>query len=259
VKELAAENPGLCVITSRLPVTDVAGRAGVEAVDLEELPPAAGAELLRRLGVNGPEKELQAAAVECRGHGLALTLLGTYLRDVLDSDVRRRREAAVLDPEIEGGGHARHVMAAYERWFGPGPERQVLYLLGLFDRPAEAAAIAALRAAPEIPGLTEGIGSGDEKAWKLALARLRQARLVAPAEGGDAGGEGALDAHPLVREHFGERLRQTAPEAWRAGNDRLYNHYRRAAPEYPETLEALLPLYAAVGPGLPGGAGAGGV
>lgn len=177
---------------------------------------------------------------------MALTLLGTYLRDVCGGDVHRRREAMLLDEAIEGGKHARKVMASYETWFGPSPELQILHLLGLFDRPAAAAAITALRAKPEIPGLTAGIGAGEEKAWRLALADLRKARLVAPAERADAFGQGALDAHPLVREHFGERLRQAAPEAWRAGNERLYEHYRRAAPEYPETLEAMLPLYAAV-------------
>lgn len=246
VKELAAENPGLCVVTSRLAVTDVAGRAEVEAVDLEKLPPAAGAELLKRLGVKkGADKELRAASEELGGHGLALTLLGTYLRDICGGDVRRREEAAVLDPTIEGGDHAKNVMASYERWFGAGAELQVLRLLGLFDRPADAKALAALRAAPEISGLTEGIGPGEDKAWNLALARLRQARLVAPAEGDDARDTGALDAHPLVREHFGDRLRQAAA-AWRAGNQRLYEHYRRVAPDQPETLEAMLPLYAAV-------------
>jgi tetratricopeptide (TPR) repeat protein len=246
VKELAAENPGLCVITTRLAVADIAGRAETEAVDLEKLPAAAGAELLKRLGVEGSDKDLRAASEELRGHGLALTLLGTYLRDVYGGDVRKRREAAVLDEEIEGGEQARQVMASYENWFGPGAEVKVLLLLGLFDRPAQAAALGALRAAPEIPGLTEGIGVGEERAWKLALARLRQARLLAPAESGDTHDTGALDAHPLVREHFGERLRQTAPEAWRAGNERLYEHYQKVAPEYPETLEAMLPLYAAV-------------
>ena len=247
VKELAAENPGLCVITTRLAVADIAGRAETEAVDLEKLPAEAGAELLRRLGVKkGLEKELQAASEEVGGHGLALTLLGTFLRDVCGGDVRRRGEAVVLDEAIEGGAQARQVMASYESWLGPGTEVQVLHLLGLFDRPAKAEALAALRAEPEIAGLTTGIGEGEEKAWNLALARLRQARLVAPTEGGDAHDKGALDTHPLVREHFGERLRQAAPEAWQAGNERLYDHYRRVAPEYPETLEAMLPLYAAV-------------
>jgi tetratricopeptide (TPR) repeat protein len=248
IRELAADNPGLCVLTTRLEVADVAGRAGTESVDLEKLPPDAGAELLRRLGVKGPEKELRATSQELAGHGLALTLLGTYLRDICEGDVRQRGEAAVLDETvgIEGSGHARNVMSAYETWFGPGPEVQVLRLLGLFDRPAEPAALEALRKVPEIPGLTGGIGAGEDKVWKAALARLRQARLVAPAESENLGSGESLDSHPLVREHFGERLRKTNPEAWREGNARLYEHYRQVAPELPDTLEAMLPLYAAV-------------
>ena len=137
MRELALQNPGLCVITTRVKVADVAGRSGVQSVDLEQLLPEAGAELLKKLGVKGPDKELREASEEFGGHGLALSLLGTYLRDVCDGDVRRRREVPLLDEDIEQGVHARSVMARYEAWLGPS-EREVLRLVGLFDRPAEA-------------------------------------------------------------------------------------------------------------------------
>jgi hypothetical protein len=241
VRELGAKNPGLCVITTRVPVADVAGRTGVSVVDLEELPPSAGAELLRRLEVKGPEKELEKTSEEFGGHGLALTLLGTYLRDVCDGDVRRRREVPLLDERTEQGGHARRVMQSYETWLGPSPDLRLLYLMGLFDRPAEAAALASLRAEPTIPALTDGLGAGDDACWRQALARLRKARLLAADDG-----TGVVDAHPLVREYFEERLRASRGEAWRAGHERLYEHFKQAAPELPETMEAMLPLYAAV-------------
>jgi len=255
VRNLAADNPGLCVVTTRLEVADIAGKAGTDSVDLEKLPPEAGADLLRKLGVEGTEDRLRTASEELRGHALALSLLGTYLRDICDGDIRRRGEAAVLDETIgiEGSDHAKKVMAAYESWFAAGPgkgvETRVLHLLGLFNRPAEPEALDALRKTPEIPGLTEGLGAENDKAWKAALSRLRQARLVAPAESAETGnpvdGE-ALDTHPLVREYFGERLHEANPKAWREGNDRLYDHYRHSAPEHPDTLEAMLPLYTAV-------------
>ncbi|MCP3963500.1 MAG: hypothetical protein GY719_37165 [bacterium] len=238
LKELAAQNPGLCVITTRLGVADVAGRAGAASVDLDRLPPAAGADLLRRLGVEGSQTELEEASAEYDGHALALALLGAYLRDVCGGDVRRRQEVALLGDEIEQGGHARRVLTSYEAWF-EGPELQILRLMGLFDRSADPGAIEALRREPQIPGLTDNLGG--EARWRQALARLRLARLLAPADAA-----GGLDAHPLVREHFGERLRDEDPEAWRAGHDRLYEHYRQAADELPETLDAMMPLYAAV-------------
>src|SRR6266436_5079414 len=53
LRELAAFNPGLCLITTRLPVADLADHAGTSALrrDLEQLSSNAGAKLLRALGV----------------------------------------------------------------------------------------------------------------------------------------------------------------------------------------------------------------
>ena len=83
LRELAAFNPGLCVITTRLPVTDIADQKGSSASrrDLEHLSREAGAQLLRALGVKGQETELRSASDEISGHCLALTLLGSYLTD----------------------------------------------------------------------------------------------------------------------------------------------------------------------------------
>ncbi len=150
VRDLAASNSGLCLITSRLSVSDILGRAGVVQITLEALPESAGAELLQRLGVIGTEVELRQTAKEFGGHALALTLLGSYLRDVCGGDVRRRHEVSLLDEEIEGEDHAHSVLTSYEMWLGPGSEIEVLYLLGLFDRAAEAAALTALRMPPSM-------------------------------------------------------------------------------------------------------------
>src|SRR6266446_5456426 len=58
LRELAAFNTGLCLITTRLPVTDVADHEGTSALrlDLEHLSSDAGAKLLRALGAKGHEE-----------------------------------------------------------------------------------------------------------------------------------------------------------------------------------------------------------
>jgi hypothetical protein len=83
--ELAAFNKGLCVITTRLPVADIADHEGTSALrrDLEQLSSEAGARLLKALGVKGHEAELRSASDDFGGHCLALTLLGSYLTDAL--------------------------------------------------------------------------------------------------------------------------------------------------------------------------------
>ena len=154
LRELAAFNTGLCVITTRLPVADLADheRRSARRRDLEQLSRDAGAKLLRALGVKGHEAELRSASDEFSGHCLALTLLGSYLTDAYNGDIRCRKEvSARLAHDVRQGVHARKVMESYQTWFGEGPELSVLRLLGLFDRPADEKAIGALLKSPAIP------------------------------------------------------------------------------------------------------------
>src|SRR6201985_2640118 len=78
LRELAAFNTGLCVITTRTPVADIADheRSSAQRRELEQLSSDAGAQLLRALSVKGDEEDLRAASDEFDGHCLALTLLG---------------------------------------------------------------------------------------------------------------------------------------------------------------------------------------
>jgi Protein kinase domain/NACHT domain len=94
LRELAAFNAGLCVITTRMPVADIADHEGTSALrrDLEQLSSEAGAKLLRALGIEGHEPELRESSAEFNGHCLALTLLGSYLTDAYNGDIRCRKE-----------------------------------------------------------------------------------------------------------------------------------------------------------------------
>ena len=94
LRELAAFNTGLCVITTRTAVADIADHERTSALrrSLEQLSSDAGAKLLRALGVKGREAELHSASEDFSGHCLALTLLGSYLTDAYNGDIRRRGE-----------------------------------------------------------------------------------------------------------------------------------------------------------------------
>jgi hypothetical protein len=137
---LAEFNTGLCVITTRTPVVDIADheRTSTRRRELEQLSNDAGAKLLQALGVKGHEAELRKASDEFRGHCLALTLLGSYLAGAYDGEIRYRNEvSARLAHDERQGAHARKVMESYQSWLREGPELAVLRMLGLFDRPAD--------------------------------------------------------------------------------------------------------------------------
>ena len=246
LRELAAFNTGLCVITTRLPIADIADheRTSAPRRDLEHLSSDAGAKLLRALGVKGDEAELRSASDEFGGHCLALTLLGSYLTDAYNGDIRCRKEVSEhLSHDVRQGVHARKVMESYQTWFGEGPELSVLRMLGLFDRPADEKALEALLKSPAIPGLTESLTDLSPSEWRTILARLRRARLLA---GEDPHNPGHLDTHPLVREYFGEQLRSQRTEAWKECNRRLYHYYRTLAPQLPDSFREMEPLFLAV-------------
>ncbi len=246
LRELAAFNMGLCVITTRIPVADLSDHERSSALrrDLEHLSCHAGAQLLRALGVKGDEAELRNASDEFSGHCLALTLLGSYLTDAYNGDIRSRNEVSGhLAHDVRQGAHARKVMKSYQTWFGEGPEVSVLRMLGLFDRPAEGKAMAALLKPPAIPGLTESLTNLSPTEWRTILARLRRARLLA---GEDPHNPGYADTHPLVREYYGEQLRGQRSEAWQECNQRLFNYYRTLAPLLPDSFAEMEPLFLAV-------------
>jgi serine/threonine protein kinase len=246
LRELAAFNTGLCVITTRTPVADIADHERTSALrcDLDQLSSDAGAKLLRALGVNGGEAELRSASDEISGHCLALTLLGSYLTDAYRGDIHCRSEVlGHLAKDQRQGIHARRVMESYQSWLGEGPELAVLRMLGLFNRPADQTALEALLKRPAIADLTETLADFSSTTWRTILAKLRRARLIA---GEDPHNPGSLDAHPLVREYFGEQLRSQQRDAWMECNRRLYHYYQTLAPQLPTSFREMEPLFLAV-------------
>ena len=251
LKGLAQRNAGLCVVTTRESVTNLASFRGTTAPEweLERLDKTAGVALLKSLGVAGSAKELEDVIEEVKGHALTLNLLGTYLRDAHGGDVRKKDLVKLEEADLEErGGHAFRVIAAYENWLGgekAAGERQLtlLRLLGLFDRPADRGCIEALRRDPVIPGLTDPLIGTSDAQWNLAVTRLADRKLLSKRD------DGALDAHPLVREYFAKQLREKNEEAWHAAHGRLFEHLRDTTEHRPDTLEGLHPLYQAVAHG----------
>jgi hypothetical protein len=246
LRRLARESNGLCLITTREPVPDLAGRSGVVTRDLEEINTPAGRALLRTARVVGSDTELEALANRFGPHALAITLLGVYL---YEQQGHGTGPAKVLE-QLPGSKPIDRVLAGFEQWFGESPEREALRLLAFFDRPADNGCLSALRTAPPIPGLTDHLSNLDEAGWNRVLDRLEKLRLIHVQR--SKSGKYSIDAHPLLREHFAQMLK--VGDAWREGHRRLYEHLSASTKEGDQpTLEDLQPLYQAVAHGCQAG------
>jgi hypothetical protein len=253
--EALAKRPGqaLCLASSRLPVPECGITDGpyFRQRPLNLLAPAGARQLLENRGVTGTADELAKLSERCGHHPLALALAAefchTYLQDSAAEFLKR-------DWQPQPKGHAATVMG----WFDAAlaDEHQVLdremaRILGLFDRPAPWGALMALKEVDPIPGLSVALHEASESALLESLARLSQWGLL---DADLTRQQPDLDAHPLVREHFGELLAEQDRAAWRAAHNVLFDWFCGVPEkECPDTLEELEPLYRAVGHGCKAG------
>jgi tetratricopeptide (TPR) repeat protein len=263
LKGLAASSHGLCLVTTRYSIPDLRAfwQTTAPEHELRRLSKAAGVSLLRKLGVmTGSEGEFEHLVEEVNGHALTLQIMGGFLKKAFHGDIRCRDRVRFdkADAKVQGG-HAFRAMAAYVKWMaGESDEARrelaILRLMGLFDRPGTGDCVAALLKTPAIAGLTEPLVGLAEEDWNFSLDALQSAKLLTVHRAPGSGALVALDAHPLLREYFGQRLRETHPEAWRAAHRRLYQHLCATTKDKPEpSLEDLQPLYQAVAQGCQAG------
>ncbi len=252
VTELAKSNNGLCVITTRENVAEIDRYpATCKQINLEQISEEAGSALLRVRRVQGSEEELQRLSRAFGNHALAINLLAEYLRQFEGHPAKKGFAVPDLNVPEAKGRHARRLMEAFAQQFGNGADLEFLQILGLFNRPAPQAAIDAVIKAPAISGLTDHLARCTEAEWLRLLQKLREVKLLAREY---KHRPETLDCHPLVREHFGEKLRQQNPAAWKEAHNRLYEYYKNLpAKELPDTLEEMEPLFAAVAHGCQAG------
>jgi hypothetical protein len=115
---LAQRNPGLCLVSSRQPLSDFlsGNETPTRQHDLGELPLACAIALLQKMQIIGTEEELKEAAEDYFCHALSLIVLGRFLF-VKGGDIRIRKqiplERANDNRKQPTTRNAWHVLEAY--------------------------------------------------------------------------------------------------------------------------------------------------
>lgn len=246
------QDSSLVVITSRLGLTDLARwkNSSVQILNLKQLSLRAGADLLVDRGVKGTRAGLLLLVKEVDGHALALTLVAGVLMRCHGGKLSAQPSKKMLfysTKETDDGiyGHARRVLRSIEsEWLSDHPvHSSIMYIVGLFDRPAESSLIATLRTSPSLGGIEPAQLASDHE-YADALFELREIGLILP-----AGREeyGTLDAHPLVREWFAEQYKLSNLNGWKNANAVIFLALSRTniTSEHP-TLEQMAPLFQSI-------------
>jgi len=244
ITDLAKYNEGLCIITTseRIPELDRYTKKSKQN-NLERISDEAGRKLLELRGMRGSENELEQAVNEFGNHALAINLLAEYLHQFPGHPVNKASEIPDINISVEKGKYPRRIIEALAEQFSESRlEFELLSVLGLFDRPAEKDAINAIINDTPIPGLTRQLSKINENDWNNLLDNLRRQKLISKKS---EHRPDTLDCHPLIREHFGEKLKNQNSEAWKEAHTRLYEYCKNLPEkELPDTLEEMEPLFA---------------
>ncbi len=218
LEELGSQaTPGVVVLTSRFPLPTLEHRRSVRLLSLSTLDDASAVGLLRDLGVTGTADEVLYAAHTAGGHAKAVELLGAYLSHFHAG----RADACRTLPTVERGGasdeewHVARVAAAFHRDLPQELQDLVALATSFRQPPTEPRFLDYLHSEP----LRHLLHDGWQRTYQPLQARpvdelqallqtLVDLRLLervsiplAPTTE-----RTVLDAHPLVRSSFEQRL-----------------------------------------------------
>jgi tetratricopeptide (TPR) repeat protein len=247
----APGHPSFCLITSRAPVLDLMDYTTYTHRDVTRLSPADGRALLRRVGVKGPDEALDRVVADWDGHALTLGLLGGYLAEQHGGDVAYIGEIPPPVPSTVEGPTAdepryervHRVLRRYDNHLTEA-ERAFLTLFSAFRTPVEEAAFEKVfRADMGADALKAPVAALDDAAFAAMVQRLVTYRILRH----DLRAR-HYTAHPLIRNHYAERLKEADIAQVQAAHQRIKDYYLDLAGDTPyhPTLDDLAPLIEAV-------------
>ena len=235
----------LVIVTSRISPVGFKGLPGYREIGLSELSRVEGRSLLRELGVNGEDVDLESATSEFEGHCLSLVLLAKIIvnRFRPDCDINNRFQVCDIvkcsvpaaRQQIE---QAKRIMEFYEKEVKQEKERVVLKMIGLFHSPM---LVAQRDCLTEHAKFASSLALLTPEEWSALEQNLESYSLLVHEDGART----KYDAHPIVREHFRDRL-EADSEMWRDAHKVLFDYFQKKAGEEAATLPELIPLYRAV-------------
>ncbi len=218
LEELGAQaTPGVVALTSRFPLPTLEQRRFVRLLSLSTLDDMSAVGLLHDLGVTGSVDEVLQAAHAAGGHAKAVELLGAYLARFHAG----RAVACDTLPNVERGDasdeewHVARVAAAFHRDLPQELQDLVALATSFRQPPTEARFLEYLRSEPlrhllhkSWQRIYRPLQDRDDAELRALLQALIELRLLervsvplAPTEE-----RTVLDAHPLVRSSFEQRL-----------------------------------------------------
>ena len=226
---------GLCLITSRYPLTDIRNYEGssYQVLEVERLSQEDARALFEKAGVQGAQEEIDAVIEEYKGHALSLTLLAMYLAQDFGGDIKKARQIPKFYSDSEAGGKAHRILLWYEGQLTE-EQRCFMKIFSLFRREITEHDFEGVFRTKMETDMNSVLISMRPFSFYRLVDNLRDRRLISKSS------SNTYTTHPLIKNYF-ESIFGT--EDKKLCHKRIYQYLGEYAKEYPQTLEEMQSLF----------------
>lgn len=195
-----------CLVTSRVPLMDFINHTAYVQRDVTRLTPEDGRDLLRKLGVDGDDDQLDPIVSDWEGHALTVSLVGSYLgeRGISIEDYNKDifPKVEVYQDEVPRYRQVRRILERYDENLTEA-DKAFLKLFSVFRLPVPESAFGRVFRADTGSTLNTDLHGLDDAQFEGLITHLVERRLIRKAEDK---GTITYNAHPLVQRHYRKAL-----------------------------------------------------
>ncbi len=229
---------GLCLITTRYPLTDIKKWEGLsyQSEEVEPLSIGEGRVLFEKLGIKGirDERNKVIEVIEdYKRHALSLTLLANYLVEDFEGDIKEAKEIPPFYSDKEAGGKAHRILLWYAQQLSK-EQLAFMKIFSLFRRAVNERDFEGVFRSEMETSINKPLMDMSLFSFKRMVDNLYDRRLITK------GQDDTYTTHPLIRNYFESIFEE---EDKRLCHKRIYQYIGTYALEKPETLEEMQPLF----------------
>jgi tetratricopeptide (TPR) repeat protein len=229
---------GLCLITTRYPLKDLDGwhERGYKKRSLIDLSIPDSLLMLRSRGVKGSEEDMTEVINRYKGHALSLTSVAGYLNRYYDGDIKQAPDVEFILSDKDRFKDVNKLLRKYAEKMSAS-ERIFLYIFSLFRQEVTGNDFAGVfRHEIEDTKINDVLVNMNKLDFKDLINGLVDWRLISY----DETKKKAYATHPLIKGYFESDFDEKDKKLC---HKRIYQYFGEYAPEQPETLEEMQPLF----------------
>jgi len=234
------EEKGLCLITTRYPLKDIDDwqNNGYEYEPLVNLSIPDSLTMLKNRGVKGSDDDLTEVIERYKGHALSLTSLAGYLNKYFNSDIKQAPDIVFVMGDKKRFKDVNKLLRKYAEKMSAA-ERVFLNIFSLFRQEVIKKDFAGVfHREIEDTKFNDVLVKMSDLDFRDLVSGLVEWRLISYDET-----KGSYTTHPLTKGYFESDFDENDKKLC---HGHIYQYFSENAPDMPDTLEEMEPLFRAV-------------